>query len=200
MHPLTTFTTKLLRHGQTCWKSWLSPIGLLTGANAHPIFAYTLSGLTLYSRSRLPETNQRQLLFYHGGKIILNFAREPLMGIEGVTRADGPPGLSEKQQEALDLVETLAKEHSVALNLQPGDLTFINNHAVVHSREAYKDDDQNPRYLVRMWLKNPILHWKLPSALQEGNAGIYGDSEIEEQWNVAYVPKIQFKISDRLSS
>ena len=84
--------------------------------------------------------------------------------------------------------------------MQPGDLTFINNHAILHSREAFKDNDANPRYLVRLWLRNQALHWKLPRAIQIGNSRIYEDNEIEEKWNVVYVPKVQFKISDRLSS
>lgn len=159
-----------------------------------------LQQLTLDSRGRLLESSQRPLLFYHGGRILLNFAREPLIGIDGVARADGLPGLTQKQKEALDLVEAIAKESQLVLDLQPGDLTFINNFSILHSREAYEDHDDNPRYLVRMWLQNPALHWKLPSALQAGNSRLYGDNEIEEKWNVAYVPKIRFKISDRLSS
>ena len=36
--------------------------------------------------------------------------------------------------------------------MQEGDILFIDNHKVVHDREAYEDNPQRPRHLIRLWL------------------------------------------------
>ena len=130
----------------------------------------------------------------------MNFAREPLLGLKGVNRAEGLPTLSEAQREALDLVEEIAMQNRILVNAKPGDMLFINNHGVLHSREAFEDTPDNSRYLVRAWLRNPLLAWKLPRALQEGSSRIYDDNELGERWNIVDVPKIQFRLSERLTS
>ncbi|KAK0739985.1 hypothetical protein B0T18DRAFT_331684 [Schizothecium vesticola] len=150
------------------------------------------------SRGRFFESSTRPLLFFHGGRIMMNLAREPLLGLEGVTRAAGLPVLSPAQREALDLVERVATENQITLDAERGDMLFINNHAILHSREAFTPGAR--RYLVRAWLKNPALAWKLPRALQEGNSRIYDDNELGERWNIADVPKIAFRLSERLTS
>lgn len=150
------------------------------------------------SRGRFFESSTRPLLFFHGGRIMMNFAREPLLGLEGVTRAAGLPVLSPAQREALDLVERIATENQITLDAERGDMLFINNHAILHSREAFTPGAS--RYLVRAWLKNPALAWKLPRALQEGNSRIYDDNELGERWNIVDVPKIAFRLSERLTS
>ncbi|KAK3936613.1 hypothetical protein QBC46DRAFT_366801 [Diplogelasinospora grovesii] len=152
------------------------------------------------SRGKFFECSTRPLLFYHGGRMILNFAREPLLGLEGVRRTAGLATLSPAQREALDLVEEIAKQSQIVQDALPGDLLFINNHGVLHSREGFTDAPGNSRYLVRMWLKNPLLAWKLPRALQEGNSRIYDDNELGERWNVVDTPKVQFRLSERLTS
>ena len=154
------------------------------------------------SRGRFFESSTRPLLYYHGQKMMMNFAREPLLGLDGVRRAQGLATLSPKQREALDLIEQIASENQLVVSAQPGDLFFINNHGILHSREAFEDrpDDGPSRYLVRMWLKHPALAWKLPKALREGNSRIYDDNELGEQWNIVDVPKVQFRLSEGLSS
>lgn len=132
--------------------------------------------------------------------MILNFAREPLTGIAGIARTTDLPELSNLQREALDLIENIARENQLLLNTRPGDLTFINNHAILHSRESFEDTSENSRYLVRMWLKNASLAWKLPRPLQFGNSRIYDDNELQERWNIVPEPKLRFKIGERLSS
>jgi hypothetical protein len=132
--------------------------------------------------------------------MILNFAREPLLGLEDVNRTAGLGALSPKQREALDFIEELAKESQLVVDAQPGDMLFLNNHGILHSREAFLDAPGASRYLVRMWLKHKTLAWKLPRALQDGNLRIYDDNEVRERWNIADVPKLQFRLSERLTS
>ncbi|KAK4455198.1 hypothetical protein QBC34DRAFT_445463 [Podospora aff. communis PSN243] len=152
------------------------------------------------SRGKFFECSTRPLLFYHGGRVIMNFAREPLLGLEGVKRASGLASLTPEQREALDIVEEVARQNQITLDAEPGDLLFINNHCILHSREAFADSPSVSRYLVRAWLRNPALAWKLPRALQEGSSRIYGDNELGERWNIVDVPKIRFRLSERLTS
>jgi len=109
-----------------------------------------------------------------------------------MSRSTELPPLSSLQYEALEEVQRISEKHQLALSLKPGDLAFINNWAILHAREAFRDDLVNQRYLVRMWLKNDLLAWKLPKPLQEGNWKIFHDKIPVENWNVAYTPRLRF--------
>lgn len=102
--------------------------------------------------------------------------------------------------EALDAIESIARKHQLVMNLQPGDLTFVNNFGILHAREAFHDTKIASRYHVRMWLKNQALAWKLPRSLKEGNMAIFEDGEIEERWNIMAAPRLSFVVQERLCS
>ena len=155
---------------------------------------------SVYSRSKLMESNCRPLLFYLDDRIILNFAPEPLKGVKGVSRAEGLPELSPSQLAALNMVQTCAKNCELVLDLQPGDMTFINNHAILHSRDAFRDSAEQQRHIVRLWLQNQSLAWRLPEQLKQGNRRIYDQNEIMESWNIAPTPRLVFSLSERLCS
>jgi len=148
----------------------------------------------------LIERTMRPILFYHGGHAIFNYAREPLIGLDNVPRSSGFPTLTRYQREALDFLEATAQENQLVLQNLPGDLTFINNHGLLHSREAFEDEAEKSRYLVRLWLKNDTLAWKLPRVLREGNERLFEDNEVEEQWNIVPLPRLTFTVAERLSS
>lgn len=160
---------------------------------AQPIWAFD-------SRGKFLPSSTRPLLYHHDGHMMMNFAREPLLGLDGVRRAAGLATLTDEQRRALDVVEEIARRNQIALEAEPGDMLFINNHGVLHSREAFEDSAASPRYLVRMWLKNPELAWGLPRGLKEGNERIYGENELGEQWNVVDAPRVKFRLSERMTS
>ncbi len=138
--------------------------------------------------------------------MLLNFAREPLLGLDGVRRASGVGVLSAEQKRALDVLEEVAARNQVRVRARAGDVLFVNNHAVLHSREGFVDGGERPRYLVRMWLRNPELAWGLPPGpLREGNERIYGEDSCsgpggEGVWNVVDAPRVRFRLSERLTS
>jgi hypothetical protein len=76
--------------------------------------------------------------------------------IVSAQRFEQVPRLSPLQVEAMDLIDRLA--HSPELHLatmfQPGDLQFLNNHVILHSRTAFEDHDEpdRQRHLLRIWL------------------------------------------------
>jgi hypothetical protein len=67
--------------------------------------------------------------------------------------------LSKVEIEALDLFDALMArpEFRLDMMLEPGDLQFANNYAVLHSRNAFEDheDPAERRKLLRLWLKMP---------------------------------------------
>lgn len=75
------------------------------------------------------------------------------------------PNISPEQQEALNTVAELAAETELQLNLQTGEMLFVNNWAILHRRDGYSDDDKPSRHLVRLWLRNSELGWSVPSQM-----------------------------------
>jgi Taurine catabolism dioxygenase TauD, TfdA family len=70
------------------------------------------------------------------------------------------PRLTADEVSCFMYFESLPKRPGIALgmNLQTGDLQFINNFATVHNRTAFGDDPGNPerqRHLLRLWISRP---------------------------------------------
>ena len=61
--------------------------------------------------------------------------------------------------EALDLFDQLIHDPELRLDmmLEPGDIQFANNYAVLHSRTEFEDDPEleKRRKILRLWLKMP---------------------------------------------
>jgi len=151
-------------------------------------------------RSLHAKPEQRPLLFYHGGHAILNFGRNRILGHDDPSdrKLNGIPTVSPLQMEALELVQELGEKYQLELPMQPGDLTFINNFGILHSRDAFQDSETSIRYLVRMWIKNEAMSWRLPPILEVGNQKTY-DEEAEEIWNILPAPRVKFDVRDRFS-
>ncbi len=77
--------------------------------------------------------------------------------IRDAQRHPDVPRLTAAQQEALDLVESIANDpaHHVSMDFRPGDLQLLNNAKILHAREAYEDHEAPDarRHLLRLWLK-----------------------------------------------
>ncbi|MEI9929003.1 MAG: TauD/TfdA family dioxygenase [Rhizomicrobium sp.] len=63
--------------------------------------------------------------------------------------------------EALDTVSAMARDpkYNVYMNLQPGEMQFINNYHVLHGRSSYEDDAAagQKRHFKRLWLATNYL-------------------------------------------
>lgn len=72
---------------------------------------------------------------------------------------EGVPRLRPEQKQALKRVNTLASDPSIYLdmNFQPGDMQFLCNHSILHSRTPYEDwpELDRRRHLLRLWLACP---------------------------------------------
>ena len=66
------------------------------------------------------------------------------------------PRLSDAQRQALEVIEAVANDPAYHLDMtfEPGDVQWLKNAAILHSREAYEDwdDPDRKRHLLRLWL------------------------------------------------
>ena len=69
------------------------------------------------------------------------------------------PRLSDKDNEALDMLDDLANDMELRLDmeLRPGDMQFLHNHTYLHDRTAFVDwpEPERKRHLLRLWLAAP---------------------------------------------
>jgi hypothetical protein len=143
----------------------------------------------------------RPLVSYHGGKLIWEFHEPSLRDRPGVqTRPYGLRSLSTEQQEALDVLQGVARQESMKLPLKPGDMAFVNNRAILHAREEYLNSEGCERYIVRLWLKNKKLAWKLPKWMDERNRSVYFDKGIPDRWAVEPGVKFDVSLVERMST
>tara|TARA_B100001540_G_scaffold286283_1_gene279904 strand:- start:11 stop:1015 length:1005 start_codon:yes stop_codon:yes gene_type:complete len=111
-----------------------------------------------YFDTRAQNPNEKQIqklpIFVKHGGLISGLHKRKY--IETAQRFPEVPRLSEKQIEALDLVDKLCSspEFCLQLKLEPGDLEIASNSTTFHSRENYIDyeDPSKKRLMLRLWL------------------------------------------------
>ncbi len=89
----------------------------------------------------------------HAGAITGIYARA---FIEAAQTRPETPRLTAQQIEAMDLVDHLAQDDAIRLDMdfQPGDIQFLHNHQILHARTPYEDwpEPERKRHLLRLWL------------------------------------------------
>lgn len=90
---------------------------------------------------------------YHDGKLACRYLRQY---IELGHEQRGLP-LSRIEIETLDLIDTITHDEDIRLDmmLEPGDIQFVNNYTIMHSRTAFEDHQQKDkrRKMLRLWIK-----------------------------------------------
>jgi hypothetical protein len=134
---------------------------------------------------RDPPYYRRALLYYQDGKAILNVSRRLLVGhAPRDPRTKGIPGLTEAQAEALDALHFVAEKHEIRPTMEKGDMRLFNNMGILHRREAFKNDSESERHLIRLWLNNEEKCWKLPAPLRLAWARVFEDDERGAFWDI----------------
>jgi hypothetical protein len=125
----------------------------------------------------------------------MNFGRTPLMGNAAHPRPDHLPKITDRQREALDLVEAIAQATQLEIQTQAGDMHFINNFAVLHRRESFIDGptNQDKRHLVRMRLRSSQLGWAIPSELKREWFDAF-EKETRKTWHLEPMPGDAFPL------
>ncbi|MFN8837253.1 MAG: TauD/TfdA family dioxygenase [Burkholderiales bacterium] len=89
------------------------------------------------------------------------FCRYNRAYIESAQRLPEVPRLTSRQVEALDLMDSLCHDPALHLEmpLERGDMQFVNNYTVLHSRSRYEDwpEPERRRYLLRLWLETGLV-------------------------------------------
>ena len=72
---------------------------------------------------------------------------------------DELPDMTDKQREALDMIEEIAAdpEMHITFRQKPGDLLLLNNWITLHRREEFEDfaESERRRHILRIWLAMP---------------------------------------------
>ncbi|TMR23458.1 TauD/TfdA family dioxygenase [Nonomuraea turkmeniaca] len=88
-----------------------------------------------------------------GGGLSVSYGPDYLRSAQ---RGAHVPPFTHAQEEAMDLLDRLTNDPRFALtmDLRAGDMQFLNNHVVLHSRTAYEDhpEPERRRHLLRLWL------------------------------------------------
>ena len=94
----------------------------------------------------------------HGGRLFVRLIGAYILASQ---RHPDAPRLTPLAREALDWMKTRADsgDYSVVMDIQPGDIQFINNYHVLHGRRPYVDDRAagKVRHLKRLWLETAAL-------------------------------------------
>jgi hypothetical protein len=71
--------------------------------------------------------------------VLLQYARRSFTGFGALPRSANIPAITEAQAEALDALHFLGERFNVGLDFRQGDVQYVNNLAVFHARDAFKD-------------------------------------------------------------
>jgi Taurine catabolism dioxygenase TauD, TfdA family len=92
----------------------------------------------------------------HQGRLFAHYVRS---AIRKAQRFPEVPRITSEQERAFDVLDAMAASDEFRLDMefQPGDMQFLCNHWVLHSRTKYEDwpDPERRRHLLRLWLACP---------------------------------------------
>jgi hypothetical protein len=99
------------------------------------------------------------------GKLSCRYSRRM---IEFAQKTTGV-ALSDIEKEAFDVMDGLIDELQLKIDFAPGDIQFLNNYVILHSRTAFEDfpEPDRRRHLLRLWLTVPGWSRLSPETLHE---------------------------------
>lgn len=102
---------------------------------------------------------------FYQGKLSCRYSRRM---IEFAQKTTGVP-LSDMEREAFDVLDGLIGELQLKIDFEPGDIQFLNNYVILHSRTAFEDyqEPDRRRHLLRLWLTVPGWNRLSPETLGE---------------------------------
>ncbi|HEY1830307.1 MAG TPA: TauD/TfdA family dioxygenase [Acidimicrobiales bacterium] len=122
----------------------------------------------------------------HNGRLFVRFIPQYILASQ---RHPDAPRLSDTAKEAIRTAVALANDpdFNVYMDLQPGEMQFINNYHVLHGRTAYDDDVANgyKRHLKRLWLATYAL------TDRPGHFRALGRSHWEAKRSVSHLPAVE---------
>lgn len=129
-----------------------------------------------FYRSRSGETNAGEPAFFK--QPIFSFAEGYFSAtglsavIEKAQKLPGVPKFTEAQKEAIALYRKTVEESALDIEFQAGDIQFLNNFVMLHTRRGFEDWPElaRKRHLLRLWLSDPVGR-PIPKEQRQGRAG-----------------------------
>lgn len=121
----------------------------------NPHFLGLYYKLWYFSHLCEPLPSLSPIFSHHAGKLSCRYLRQYIELGHEIRQLP----LSKVEVEALDLFDSIMHDPTMRIDmmLEPGDIQFANNYAVLHSRTAFVDHDDPAlrRKMWRLWLKMP---------------------------------------------
>jgi hypothetical protein len=96
---------------------------------------------------------QQPIFTMHKGRFASRYIKTHILSAQEFPEV---PRLTDEQHEAMSAIDRLAMDpkYYYAMDFEPGDIQFLNNHVTYHSRTAFEDypEDDRKRHLLRLWL------------------------------------------------
>ena len=92
--------------------------------------------------------------------------------IEKAQKMPGVPKLTEIQLDAIAFHRDMVSRCAVDIPFEAGDIQFLNNYVMLHSRRSFQDgpEPERKRHLLRLWLRDPTGR-PISEQLRRGRAG-----------------------------
>jgi hypothetical protein len=92
--------------------------------------------------------------------------------IDKAQQIPGVPKFTPAQKEAVDDYRRTVEECALDIDFQRGDIQFLNNFVMLHTRREYEDwpEPSRKRHLLRLWLYDPAGR-PIPQEQRAGRAG-----------------------------
>ncbi|MGH6769902.1 MAG: TauD/TfdA family dioxygenase [Xanthobacteraceae bacterium] len=92
--------------------------------------------------------------------------------IDKAQKLPGVPKFTPVQAEAIEVYRSTVDELALDIEFQRGDIQFLNNFVMLHTRREYRDwpQSERKRHLLRLWLFDPNGR-PIPKAQREGRFG-----------------------------
>ncbi len=162
-----------------------------SGGESRVASAVTLYNRILAKRPDLAAVLMEDFYFTRHGEVPAGqpqWYRQPVFSIhEGyfsargvsayIRKAQGLPGVppfTPAQEEAMALYKSMVEDCAADIPFEQGDIQFLHNHVMLHSRRAFEDwsEPARKRHLYRLWLKDEHAR-PLPASVRENFNGVY---------------------------
>ena len=129
-----------------------------------------------YYRSRSGEVSPGDLPYF--GQPIFSFHEGYFSAtgagavIDKAQKLPGVPKFTPVQKEAIEVYRQTVDEIALDIDFRRGDIQFLNNFVMLHTRREYHDwpEAERKRHLLRLWLYDPAGR-PIPKAQREGRFG-----------------------------
>ena len=129
-----------------------------------------------FYRSRSGETNAGDAAFFK--QPIFSFAEGYFSAtgagavIDKAQELPGVPKFRPAQKEAIEVYRATVEESAVDIEFASGDIQFLNNFVMLHTRRGFEDwpEPARRRHLLRLWLSDPVGR-PIPAEQRTGRAG-----------------------------